>query len=579
MPPRRQGRRLASGLVVAFVVWAASSGAALAHNGSTPSSSAYFESSGSMPTGVSVVDPVASIWTRASDGARFGEWHIRVSGGSCTDDSTKGLARYWRAVDAEGVAYGSWNYGGRHTWTSATCTNLKSTAVEENASLGSHPGYELRFVQEVSSGGVFDTTYSGSEPLIATARTTSAGVPPNTPTNLRVTSVSPPGRTLTWDMVAALALHPQGGGWSRSEAITMVAVARAESSFRTKAVSYTGCCHGLWQINTQVHPYSVSDMRDPYKNVVAAKSIWNKQGLSAWEAYTNGSYEAFVSDATAAVDRQIGNGNQAWASIATAPVDDDGSVSWAWDHAGGSGVSYESEHSALTDSGWGGAATSAGKFRTVSGIAAGASRYLRVRACNGVGCSAWTSPAVGATVDAKDPSSGIPPANQGGGLTGGDASDPDKGESCGLNVFCWIKAALRWAFVPGESTSNAWASFGDNLKTRPPFSVVYDAGGLLVDVVDQLLFRFDAMAGPTCIGDTLDIDVLEDPSVCVQGPMMELAAAHPLIVGAIRQGLLIMLWLSTFAVLWRILKGAFVKQSEPSGGEVERPNADDVKDG
>lgn len=54
------------------------------------------------------------------------------------------------------------------------------------------------------------------------------------------------------------------------------------------------------------------------------------------------------------------------------------------------------------------------------------------------------------------------------------ASNPDdsSGASCGLNPFCYIKAALKWAFVPSAGTFNQWQALKDNASTKPPFSII-----------------------------------------------------------------------------------------------------------
>lgn len=54
----------------------------------------------------------------------------------------------------------------------------------------------------------------------------------------------------------------------------------------------------------------------------------------------------------------------------------------------------------------------------------------------------------------------------------GSATDPDDGLHCGLNIFCYIKAALKWAFTPGAGTFNQWASFQTTLASTPPFSLI-----------------------------------------------------------------------------------------------------------
>jgi len=57
----------------------------------------------------------------------------------------------------------------------------------------------------------------------------------------------------------------------------------------------------------------------------------------------------------------------------------------------------------------------------------------------------------------------------------GDATDPDTSSSCSaFDVFCRIKSALSWAFVPDSATLDQYETLGDDLQTRIPF--VYIAG-------------------------------------------------------------------------------------------------------
>lgn len=80
------------------------------------------------------------------------------------------------------------------------------------------------------------------------------------------------------------------------------AVAMAESSGRTDVVNPIGCV-GLWQINQPVHveshpSWTVAYLKDPGHNAAAAKVVAGSQGLSAWEAYTNGSYKQYYNGST-----------------------------------------------------------------------------------------------------------------------------------------------------------------------------------------------------------------------------------------------------------------------------------------
>jgi hypothetical protein len=64
------------------------------------------------------------------------------------------------------------------------------------------------------------------------------------------------------------------------------------------------------------------------------------------------------------------------------------------------------------------------------------------------------------------------------------ATDPDDDSvHCGLNPFCYIKAALKWAFVPGDATSEAWDSLYTTFSTRAPGSLVVAGGEWLVNLV------------------------------------------------------------------------------------------------
>lgn len=82
-------------------------------------------------------------------------------------------------------------------------------------------------------------------------------------------------------------LWVQAGG-SSVVAGLMAAIAMAESSGNPDAInSDSGAC-GLWQI----HP-AQAGCTDPMTNARQAVAKYNGQGLGAWEAYTNGSYQRF----------------------------------------------------------------------------------------------------------------------------------------------------------------------------------------------------------------------------------------------------------------------------------------------
>jgi len=90
----------------------------------------------------------------------------------------------------------------------------------------------------------------------------------------------------------------------------MSAIAMAESSGSTTVVNSIGCV-GLWQINQPVwvksHPsWTKSWLQDPAHNAVAAKVIYDSQGLGAWEAYTNGAYSKYYNGSTPLNAQQAG---------------------------------------------------------------------------------------------------------------------------------------------------------------------------------------------------------------------------------------------------------------------------------
>lgn len=114
-----------------------------------------------------------------------------------------------------------------------------------------------------------------------------------------------------------------------SDAITMVAIAGAESNFSPAAKgdavdsfppslgevyrewSDEGyCSFGLWQIFLPAHHEKVAAMSqktsphdlatwllDPLNNARIARAVLDSQGFRAWSTYTNGSYSSYLNDA------------------------------------------------------------------------------------------------------------------------------------------------------------------------------------------------------------------------------------------------------------------------------------------
>lgn len=147
---------------------------------------------------------------------------------------------------------------------------------------------------------------------------------------------------------------------------------------------------------------------------------------------------------------------------------------------------------------------------------------------------------------------------------GGDATDDD-GASCGFSMFCWIKAALRWAFVPGDSTRDAWESFTTNLRSRPPFSVVSGGVSFGWTFVEHVRDKFGVLrgvtggGGGTCLpnptGDLRDELHQSDSAFCVGGTFASLSE-HP----GVAIFRLVIVWFTYFGItlaVWRILKSGF----------------------
>lgn len=106
--------------------------------------------------------------------------------------------------------------------------------------------------------------------------------------------------------------------------VIMTATCFAESGGRVEVVNSIGCA-GLWQINAPVHrKYDRRRLtRDPLYNCRAALEIYRAQGLGAWEAYTNGSWRRFLSQArrgVAQAAKVVGTPASSPAGAATKPA-------------------------------------------------------------------------------------------------------------------------------------------------------------------------------------------------------------------------------------------------------------------
>ena len=79
-------------------------------------------------------------------------------------------------------------------------------------------------------------------------------------------------------------------GWREPADLERVlAIVLAESGGNTEAVSYTGCCHGLMQINTRVHKqYTTAQMHQAEPNMRAGFALWQQSGWQPWNSSRGG---------------------------------------------------------------------------------------------------------------------------------------------------------------------------------------------------------------------------------------------------------------------------------------------------
>lgn len=133
---------------------------------------------------------------------------------------------------------------------------------------------------------------------------------------------SVPGGQLTVEQLVGLA---KGAGFSDEEAVTMAAIALAESGGGSSKINNnpnTGdLSYGLWQINMigNLGPerrklFGISNneqLLDPVTNAKAAFAIRKRQGFSAWSVYKSGTYKGFLAKAQSAKGAP---------SLATSPI-------------------------------------------------------------------------------------------------------------------------------------------------------------------------------------------------------------------------------------------------------------------
>jgi Lysozyme like domain len=93
-------------------------------------------------------------------------------------------------------------------------------------------------------------------------------------------------------------------GWREAGDLERVlAIVLAESSGNTEVTSWTGCCHGLMQINTRVHrQYTTAQMKQAEPNMRAGFALWQQRRWQPWDSSRGGQLlrgpEARLSTAT-----------------------------------------------------------------------------------------------------------------------------------------------------------------------------------------------------------------------------------------------------------------------------------------
>jgi len=85
----------------------------------------------------------------------------------------------------------------------------------------------------------------------------------------------------------------------------MGAVAMQESRGKSTSMRSDTQVYGLWQIQFPTHRAalakigitSAEQLKDPLTNAKAAKMVYDRQGITAWEGFTDGNYKKFLPEA------------------------------------------------------------------------------------------------------------------------------------------------------------------------------------------------------------------------------------------------------------------------------------------
>jgi hypothetical protein len=562
---RKRVAVLVLGLVTAALFPFAPS--ALAHT--SPTSSAEFSAT-AMPSGLTFDDPKLSFSSPTSMTLRV-DWDLKKTAGTCANTNNVAFKVEGQKLDLDGQPVGSWSqfYSTGAGTFSNSCTDAAWQHQDDPLGLdgltpGDYAGVRWRVVGTASP-------YIGV--VYAEARSTLVGLAPPAPTAFGMLSTSPGGKLLSYDQGASLCWKY---GWTTEDDLTeCTAVMKQESSFRTKAVSYIGCCFGLLQVYASLHGVTEAEMYDPDLNVFKARDIYEDAGSwDPWEAWTgpdgtgsDGPWLQWESRAREAAKRQRSCGGCAYDSIATTPASDFGSITLGWSTTC-AGCTYRVQRDN------GGTFEDLGTTLNLSLVdpaaKSGTAYDYRVRSENEYGESEWVT--TSATAGEPDPGSGVADGDEV--ATDEDGSNSGDGESCwSLNPITVLKCALRWAFVP-TTIADQWSELADNLRSKPPFSIVYGGFTWAWEFVDMTIDAFGTEgSGTACLDPTggLPEDFVDEMSneICVSEGVQQFAALEFVVLFRVVLSFLLLFGIAYR--VWLILKSAFGGESVSVGSEEAAP--------
>jgi murein DD-endopeptidase MepM/ murein hydrolase activator NlpD len=197
------------------------------------------------------------------------------------------------------------------------------TAIGEIGDTGNSRGIHLHYeVHPPGTNGVDPTPYVNlirigknlGKPIAASVSVASSST--SQPQQNLMGQPTPSGGTLSTPQLVALAKqvgmtkqvnvkNRRGDVYSGPLDVLMGAVAMQESRGKSTSMRSDTQVYGLWQIRFPVHRAALSkigitsaeQLKDPLTNAKAAKMVYDSQGITAWEGFTDGNYKKFLPDA------------------------------------------------------------------------------------------------------------------------------------------------------------------------------------------------------------------------------------------------------------------------------------------